>query len=196
MTLRDDAISDLKENSVSFFISKWLMDRKVPFIFNNDLRGYLIWKEKLSDAIEVDPCSIVFVGSSCTGISFNPRKDFHPFDEESDIDLAIISNYHFEIAWRFFRNLRSKLFSYHPDVINSIIEHRLNYIYWGTIASDRLLWILPFADTWATALENQKKIPPIGNREIHARIYKDFEALRSYQTLYLSKLKEQLLSER
>ena len=44
-----------------------------------------------------------FVGSAAIGCSLNPVKNFKPFDSASDVDVAVISNYHFTVAWRYLR---------------------------------------------------------------------------------------------
>lgn len=76
---------------------------------------------------------------------------------------------------------------------NSIEDHRKRLIYWGTIATDKILQILPFAQTWITALDEMKKIDPTKDREINLRIYRDFESLRAYQKTSLNKLKDLIL---
>ena len=72
-----------------------------------------------------------------------------------------------------------------PDVRNNrdreaIIEHRTNYIYWGTIATDRVLHYLPFVRPWTEALAAMAGESPTEEREIEIRLYRDYEALRSY----------------
>ncbi|MEL7124434.1 MAG: hypothetical protein AAFO07_33670, partial [Bacteroidota bacterium] len=72
-------------------------------------------------------------------------------------------------------------------------DHRERLIYWGTIATDRIVQILPFGENWLKAMEDMRKIDPTIDREINFRIYKDFESLREYQSNCISKLKDKLI---
>jgi hypothetical protein len=71
----------------------------------------------------------------------------------------------------------------------SVKDHVEKYIYWGTIATDKLLPYLPFHLQWSNALREMSKIEPTKNRIINARIYKDFDSLRAYQINNLKNLR-------
>ena len=127
------SLSDFKasilRDGIEAAASTHLMDR-IPFVFNNDWELYRTWKRKLAKLIEVDPLNITIIGSGGIGFSLNPHKDFRPFSDKSDIDVAVVSEYHFAIAWRALRALKL------PDVRTfkdreAVKEHRTNYIYWG-----------------------------------------------------------------
>lgn len=190
--MRDVIIQEIKDHNSHFFISKWVTER-VPYVFDNDLVAYIQWKEKLSKLIKVDSKSIVLTGSSAVGISLNPHKNFKPFDDTSDIDIAIISSYYFDISWHYLRNIGTERFRFKPVVQNSIEEHRKRLIYWGTIATDEIVQILPFGIDWLKAMDEMKKVSPTLDKDINFRIYKDFEALRSYQDIAVNQLKDNLV---
>ncbi len=181
--------------NTSFIASKWIIER-TPFIFNDDYEKYIQWKERLSSLIDVDSKSIVFTGSSAAGISLNPDKYFKPYDSTSDVDVAIISTYHFDISWHFLRNIGTRMYRLKQREKYAIDDHRTRLIYWGTIATDRILQILPFGLDWIKAIDEMKKIKPTVDKEINFRIYKDFESLRAYQNNSISKLKDILLKEK
>src|SRR5436190_1208070 len=98
------------------------------------------------------------VGTSAIGVSLNPRKFFKVFDQGSDIDVAVISSYHFTIAWRFLRAQGHR--RTHVDAKTRIAwnEHVNRFIYWGTIATDKLLGILPFGKEWLSAVNQMTRI--------------------------------------
>lgn len=146
--------ADFNRYEYDFLVSKWVVE-KLPHIFNGDYEKFLQTKLKLSKLLKVDSCSIIFVGSSCTGFSLSPNKKFREFNEKSDIDIAIISHYYFDVAWHTIRNITP--FKYTPDVQESIRTHRENLIYWGTIATDKILGIMPFAREWMQARKRWKK---------------------------------------
>lgn len=187
-------IDDILNEPVSFTTSKWIIER-IPHIFNNDLENYIDWKERLSTLIGVDSKAIVFTGSSTVGFSLNPKKNFKAFQDDSDIDVAIVSNHYFDVAWHFLRSIGPKYHRLKPTVQNAINEHRERFIYYGTIATDRIVHILPFGKDWVNAMNEMMTLDPTKEREINFRIYKDFEALKSYQSIGITKAKDHLLKQ-
>lgn len=187
-------IKDLVERNLDYSISKWVLER-IPYVFNSNNEQYIEWKEKLSKLIGVDSKAIVLTGSASVGYSLNPEKNMKKFDESSDIDVAIISSYYFDISWFFLRNLGTKRYSYSQREKNSIEDHKKRLIYWGTIATDKIIQILPFGHEWISAIDCMSKEEPTVGREINFRIYKDFEALKAYQKESLKLIKDKLITK-
>ncbi len=192
--IKDKFIADLISNPVDMTTSSWIIER-VPYIFSENRELYLRWKHELSKKINVDSAAILLTGSSAVGISLNPNKNYSPFSDASDIDIAIISDYYFSLAWYFLRNLGASRYSYSQTIKQSIDDHVKRYIYWGTIATDKIISILPFGKAWTIAINEMKKITPTIDKDIKLRIYKDFECLRYYQSSCLKKLRNTLLDE-
>ena len=161
---------DFDRYEYDFLVSKWVVE-KLPHIFNGNYETFLQTKLKLSKLLNVDSCS-------CTGFSLSPHKNFREFNEKSDIDIAIISHYYFDVAWHTIRNVNP--FDYTYEVQESIKEHAAKFIYWGTIATDKILGIMPFAKEWIHAIEEIEKETVFENRKINFRLYQDHEALRAY----------------
>jgi hypothetical protein len=191
--MRQILVDSLINDPIAFSTSKWIIEG-IPHIFNNNLETYIKWKEQLSALIGVDSKAIVFTGSSSVGFSLNPVKDFRAFNEDSDVDVAIISNIHFDIAWHYLRNIGPKYHRLKPREKNAVDDHRTRLIYHGTIATDKIVQLLPFGKDWVTAMNTMGKIDPTKNREINFRIYKDFEALKAYQLIGVAKIKDQLIN--
>lgn len=169
--------NDYNAHNSDFVVSKWIME-KIPHIFASDYTTFIKTKITLGKMLGVDSCAIVFVGSSSTGFSLNPSKNFKMYDDKSDIDIAIISNYHFNIAWHCIRNIDKN--TQMPMVKAAIDDHRMRLVFWGTIATDKLLGILPFGKTWAAAIDELKKNPIFEDRRINFRLYQDYDSLRAY----------------
>lgn len=173
----DGLINDCSQKPYEIVVSKWIVE-KTPFLFNNDREDYYRIKALIAKGLNVDMCSVVFVGSSCTGFSLNPHKDFKVFDSDSDIDIAIISHHHFNIAWRWMRQLDMSTLG--EDERNAVNIHKHFYVFEGTIATDKILPLLPFGKEWGTILNSISNEPVFGGREVHFRLYQDHRSLIDY----------------
>lgn len=194
MSIRDDVLTVLRTEPTEKFVRESLFDR-VPHVFNGDRNAFLFWKGTLARALEVDSACISFVGSAAIGISLNPNKGFKLFDDESDIDVGVISHYHFTISWRYLRTQGHRRLHLDTKTISAWDEHVSRLIYWGTIATDKLLGILPFGQQWLKALSLMSTISPTVGRDINLRIYADYESLRAYQELSAKKARDEILSK-
>lgn len=181
---------DLVNSSLDFVSSKWIFER-VPFVFDDDYASFIKTKLIIAKAVGVDSCSIFFVGSSSVGFSLNPVKNLKPFDKDSDIDIAVVSHYYFDIAWRTIQDIDFAKVS--PQIQNSIKEHRERLIYWEIIGLEKILGIMPFGKKWIAVLEKLSSIPFFSNRKISFRLYRNHESLRRYQINNFQKTLPQLL---
>jgi hypothetical protein len=193
--MRNLFIYDLANLNPSVFVSKWILER-IPHVFDADQLKFIEWRRALADKIGVDSCAIVLTGSAGVGISLNPNKDFRRFDERSDIDVAVVSSYHFEVAWRYLRDMKSGYYRLGQGARRSVDDHRAKYVYFGTIATDQILEHLPFGKEWLIALSEMAKLNPTEGRDIKARVYRDFESLRGYQVSNVRKLSNDVISAR
>lgn len=173
----DSLIEDYSHNSYEVLVSKWILE-KVPVVFNGNLEEYLRIKDLIAKGLQVDMCSVVFVGSSSTGFSLSPHKDFKEFDDASDIDIAIVSYHHFNVAWRWMRQV--DLSTLNSEVKRHIQEHRKHFIFDGTIATDYILPHLPFGKLWGEVLSNISKESVFAGREVKFRLYQDHKSLVDY----------------
>ncbi len=186
-----DFKSTLESRSPEEFLEHALFDR-VPHIFQNDRAQYVLWKRVLAKELAVDAACLAIVGTAALGWSLNPEKNLKPFDNKSDVDVAVISPYHFTVAWHYLRTETSRRMSVDRKTRIAWDQHATNYVYWGTIATDKLLGILPFGDLWLRAITTMTSINPTLNRDIKFRIYNDFDSLRSYQALSVKKARQNL----
>lgn len=93
----NDARRELESLPTSTFITKWIFEH-TPFIFSDSMTDYISWREALAMKFKVDPSDIIITGSACLGFSINPGKNFKIFNDDSDIDVSIVSNYYFDTA--------------------------------------------------------------------------------------------------
>ncbi|MBL0104615.1 MAG: hypothetical protein IPP51_13160 [Bacteroidetes bacterium] len=192
--MSDDFKAEITNTDISFMTSKWIIE-KVPFIFSDNLENYIKWKEILANKIGVDSKAIVLTGSASVGFSLNPDNNLREFNEKSDIDVAIVSQHYFDLSWHFLRNIGTKRYGYNRKENGAIDDHRTRLIYWGTIATDKIIQLLPFGEKWIIALNEMAAFEPTKDRTINIRIYKDFEALRAYHLNNLKTIKDKLITQ-
>lgn len=169
-------------------LNKYILEA-TPSIFGKNNDQFYDWKKTVSAQIKVDSKCIVIVGGASIGFSLNPRKNLKNFDKNSDIDVAIISSFYFNVAWNFMQRLGLSWYYWDLKGQQALKDHRERLIYWGTIATDKILQYLPFGKDWILSVDEIKKLAPTKNRDINFRIYKDFESLRLYQKSGLEKLR-------
>jgi len=192
--MREEIISELRTTEPAAFVSSHIFDR-TPHVFGDDKSRHMVWRGQLASSLGVDPVEVTIVGSAAVGVSLSPHKNFKIFDQDSDIDVAIVSPFHFQTAWRFFRrnsSLRAKLSGVER---NAWDEHRTRLIYWGTIATDKLLSRLPFGLEWRSALDKLESVIE-NDHAINIRIYNDYDSLRQYQIQSVRLRRDDLLSEK
>jgi len=185
------ALLDMEPKS---FVSRYILE-PVPFAFSGDLQLWIDWKETLAVLLYIDAYDIVMTGSASMGYSLNPMKSFKAFDNLSDIDCGVISEHYFNVAWRHLRQSQVAWLGYPKKLRTALTSHRTQYIFDGTIATDRIMSILPFGRDWQGALEIMSEVPPTVGRDVKLRIYKDFDALRHYQSRNVEALRNNLSPE-
>lgn len=180
----------LSQLDASTFTSLHILDR-IPALFESR-HEYAVWRAKVAKGLGVDPLNLLIVGSTSVGISLspNPAKFMKPFHNESDVDLAVVSARHFDEAWRWLRNLGpvESLHATAKDTADLLKWHRRSLVFDGTIATDKLLSYLPFGSDWASVLGRAGTLAPTQDRDVKARIYRDFDSLRSYHQRNVEKL--------
>jgi hypothetical protein len=155
---------------------------QTPTLFEGDRDLWVDWRYELAAGLDVDDHGILLVGSAALGVSLNPEKGFRPFGEHSDIDVAVLSQRHFDSAWFELRELRDRRWASVPlSVRNELRQYAPNYVFAGSIALDRLLGRLSFGKAWLEALTQMATVDPTVDRRIRVRLYRDAEALRWYQ---------------
>lgn len=186
-------IDQLTTMEAETFTLRWILNG-IPVMFDNDILAYIEWKSTLGKSIEIDAESVYVVGSGLLGVSLNPNNSFSLFTESSDVDIAVVSEFHFQHCWRTIRRLGNRYHDLSPKQKQAIEDHRKRLIYWGTIATDKIIGLMPFGVHWLRACTRFSAGSPINNREIKIRVYRDVDSLIAYQTLGVKSAQRRLLS--
>ena len=183
---------DLANMPSSEFISKWVIDA-IPFVCNSNYSLHSKWRHDIAQQLEIDPNDIIMSGSASVGVSLSPHKLLREFNEESDIDIGIISEHYFDIAWHELRRVDINSSKITAAMRAAITEHRTRYIYWGATATDRILPLLSFGVKWDRIMNSLQKYSCFENRTVNFRIYKDNKSFRDYLMYGITKCRDSLL---
>lgn len=155
--------------------------------------------QQCAGELDIDPNGVYCIGSGAIGLSFNPKKmtgvNLKKFDRGSDLDIAIISPYHFETAWRDLRIAAHPAYSNPSATLQSKIGHQRNRMFDGAIVANKLMSNLTFGRTWGLArtrmqLEWQDKLEIQG--KINMWVYRDYWSVRSYVAEGIQKCREKM----
>lgn len=91
--LKDDTNSDLD-------IVQGYITHGSQFVFMGDEKKYFLLKKLIAGHFGLNPKSVIMIGSAKLGFSISPLKLWEPFNDESDIDMVIISEGIFHKFWR------------------------------------------------------------------------------------------------
>jgi len=167
-----------------------------PYAFRGaDFQDFVL---QCGTSLGVDPNGVFCIGSGAVGLSLNPSKivdrSLKAFDQSSDLDIALVSEVHFERAWR---SLRERA---HPAAVNEMdhdlaaaMRHQRKRFFDGAILANKLLPYLDFGETWVSALVKVSEAATVAlEREIDVNcwIYRDYWSVRSYVANGIVKCKE------
>ena len=153
------------------------------------------FKEIVSRKLEVNFHNVQIVGSAKVGFSLSPNKLFTPFHEgssdieQSDIDIAIISNRLFHYYWDKLRTIKKiyYLHDYYGRLTNSIFK--------GFINDKELKKIEVVSEDW----ENRIRPVNISLQDdlgfihpISYRVYRSWDDLEEYQINSIRKARRSL----
>lgn len=173
------------------YVDYFIVDA-TPSLFSDDRFSYHAWRSQVARVMDVDPAGLHVVGSSCLGFSLNPDHILRAMRADSDIDVAVISAHHFDVAWRFLRKARPRALRWPNRIASSVRLHAANDVYRGCIATDQILPVLPFAADWMRARDVAKLHPAVAGRTVNFRLYRDLDGLREYQSYSVRKARNHI----
>ncbi len=168
----------------------WYFETKLGKSKEDSIRKSDDFKSVVSQALEISFNNIAIVGSSKTGCSLTPASEqrsklFRSFNDESDIDIAIISDKLFQKYWELFRHSYS-------EVNKRYYKYISRGIYRGYINEKDLSLIDGCRKEWNEKASNSKKL--LRNElyiqpEITYRLYRSWEDFEEYHIQSINEIK-------
>ncbi|COF21717.1 hypothetical protein [Bacillus cereus] len=111
-TLIETFQKNLDDHSISSqeFVKRYIT-HGTPYVFDGDQEMYFEVKKVISSHFEIEPEDVMMVGSGKLGFSLNTDQLWKPIDDESDLDMVIISDKVFDKYWRELYEFNVKLTS-------------------------------------------------------------------------------------
>lgn len=141
-------------------------------------------KGLLNSKLEIAYHNVLMVGSGKIGCSLSPDKNFRQFNDDSDIDIAIISSKRFNDIWGKIRIASMEEHISYNRIASSIFRGFINEKQFSNINFARQYW-----NEQITELNRciQEKIGIY--HPVNYRIYRSWEDLEDYHMSGINKLK-------
>ena len=112
-------IKELREKDPDsrFIVQKYICNGSSPILTDEQIFEI---KYEIAKQFNIHPNEVILTGSAKLGFSLAPKKLFKKFDENSDIDIAIISNIAFEAFWE-------ELLDFNINIKNRNEQEEKNY---------------------------------------------------------------------
>ncbi len=118
-----------------------------PYIFSSNEPLYYELKQEVADKFELSTTKVIVVGSAKLGFSIAPRKLWRPINDESDIDVVIISEELFDRFWKELHIFNVNLIS-RTDAEDKLYKEFLEYFFKGWIRPDKFPFSYSFKQEW------------------------------------------------
>jgi len=184
MNKPDKYREDLNKISNIQIYRKYILDSECYALSANQ---HLQLKEAIMNKYELEYTDVFIVGSAKLGFSIKPSRRYGEFCDESDIDVAIVSERLFTKIWQQ---------AYAFEKTNSYWEKKnkfFNYLSHGWIRPDKfpISSIFPFSGEWWEFFRTLTKSERFGPYKISAGVYHSHFFLREYQTICINQCKEE-----
>lgn len=156
-----------------------------PFAFR--AVGFRPFVQMAVEEFGVDANGIFLIGSGAVGLSLNPANiregRLARFSSESDLDVALVSEVHFEAAWRDLRRAAQPTVAVASSNLTENLNWQRKKFFDGAIIANKLLPELSFGASWLTAgVRLSERVATLLNREVEVNywIYRDYWSVRNY----------------
>ncbi|QUH19268.1 hypothetical protein [Alkaliphilus sp. B6464] len=156
----------------------------------DSINKYDEFKKDVARLLEVHKNNVHIFGSGKLGFSLNPEKRLKDFDDESDIDIAIISDVYYKMFRdAYFKGFYNEQFNYraHKKVTSAIFRRFIIFDGFTEKNDEYVRWIEKTGEFKST-IQLEYEI----ENDINYRIFKTWDAVKCYYEKSIKECKEQL----
>lgn len=196
-TSKENNIDSRKQSFINYLVDEdhtidQVIDRYLlfgtPYVFEHDEETFFALKADIAKYLKIKQTQIYVVGSAKLGFSIAPGKLFKEFDDDSDIDIAIIDDALYLKRWRILFKYNQKLAKLpYTEKEAKNYEKFKDYFFRGWIRPD--FFPMKYREEWFdffVELNRRYKY------HISAGIYRDYSFFSDYHSGNLMKLRESL----
>jgi hypothetical protein len=169
-----------------FVTEKILCEQAV--CFNGNKEKILDLKEAIAFYFKIHSRNIEIAGSAKLGISLNNARLGLPFDENSDIDLIVVSSELFDVAWHELLKLDWKYATLLPKD-RTALDDCYNALHRGFISPDRLPNQTEFYNNWWRIFNQLSDDDKFEKRKIRGRLFKSWLFVEKYYSIKIDELR-------
>lgn len=178
--LKDERIVEI--NIVNRYISEG-----IPFIFQHCEQNYTKLKEKIANYFDIPLKDVFMIGSAKMGFSIAPMKLWKEFNDESDIDMVIVSNQLFDSFWEELHNFNISIQT-RSERENKIYYSFLEYFFKGWLRPDLFPFDFKGKDGWFNFFRSIS-YQNVDGRKVTGAIFKNQSFFNSYHCDNIKRLK-------
>ncbi len=155
-------------------------------------QDYFNLRSEVAKNFELHPNEVLVVGSAKLGFSIAPKKEYELFNDESDIDIALVSSTLFEKYWRQAYDFKDSV-PYWRDYWEGYDEF-IASLFYGWIRPDKFpnSEYFPLGKDWWDFFEDIASSGRYGHYDIRGGLYQSYFFLENYQKISIEKWKKKL----
>ena len=131
-------------------------------------------RQAVAEHFEIHVNHVIIVGSAKLGYSVSPKKSFKPFDDKSDLDVAIVNNALFEKYWLEMYKAKKSMIEW-PE-----LSQAQKYLFQGWIRPDKLP-LLNIRNSWFDFFAGLQSRDGCGPYPVRGGLYYNHDFLELYQ---------------
>ena len=175
---QEEVIRYVREGNINVLLEQLFSG--VPHAFDS-AEEYKKFQSQLGTPFNINPETVVLVGSGRFGFSLAPHKFGQPFHPRSDLDVVLVDQNLFDSSWLELIRYDFKSLSFNADIATSLREHRSNNVFWGYLEPYRLKNALSFySKVWFPTFMKLGLLRGTAGRIVKARVYRTWEHARAY----------------
>lgn len=191
-TIKTDVINLSSKNFIIKYLLKsdnWYFNEYLGLDSVKSIQMMEELKGILNSKIGIAYHNVLMVGSGKTGCSLSPDKNFKTFNENSDIDIAIISSKKFNDMWAKIREASMNEHIAYNHIASAVFRGFINEKHFSSIDFARQYWNSQIEDMNRCIQEEIGIYHPV-----NYRIYRSWEDLETYHINGINILRKNILN--
>ncbi len=194
----------LEERSDAELLGHCLVEDVTPFVFEPAPDRWNRFRDELVRGLGISPVDIRVVGSARFGFSTKPYSGLRAFNDNSDIDVAIVNSDLFDRLWL---ELLAAAYPRPPvtETLGGWLRSRRNEVYTGWVKplgihidagvfGAKARPVLDFKKRWFETLQSASRLPPRRHESVSGRLYRTWKHAELYHLNSLASLRKSLIS--